>query len=570
MLLDLLISLFNKLGIIVLIAFFLSRSGFIKGYLSKEQMSISDKVVFSIVFGLLGILGTYSGIPVNGAIANSRSVGVIVAGIFGGPTVGIAAGLIAGIHRMLIPTGRFTALACGLSTIIGGAIAGYAKPFIHQRKRKWIAGAYLTIFIEAIQMLMIIIIAKPYTDALELVQIIFVPMAFINAFGTGVFILLIEQISKENELTAAAKASLALKIASQTLPFLRKGLNNKSALEVCKIIHENSEVDAVSITNKTRILAHVGVGSDHHLKGKEVYTRTTKQALESGKPIVAETKEDIECVEKSCKLQSAVVVPLTMKDIIIGSLKLYKTSSNAITLSDIEMAKGLAYLFSTQVELSQIAYQEELVTKSELKALQAQIQPHFLFNALNTIISFCRTDALKARDLLTKLSTYLRSSFQTGKAFVSIEKELEHVRNYLDIEEARFSDRLLVTYDIDEDIDCQVPPLIIQPLVENSLKHGLANKSSDGKICISVKRESANVKIMVADNGCGIDEDHLKEMIGQVTYDGGVGLTNVMSRIRFIYGTEVMVKSGADKGTRISITIPEDKLFIEERGGIND
>lgn len=562
MLLDLLQSLFNKLGIIVLAAFFLSRSNFMKGYLTKEKMSLFDKVIFSLIFGLVGIIGTYSGIPVNGAIANSRSVGVIVAGIFGGPAVGISAGLIAGIHRMLIPTGRFTAIACGLSTIIGGAIAGYAKPFIHRQKKKWITGAFLTIFIEAIQMLMILLIARPFDDAMQLVQIIFLPMAFINSFGTGIFILLIEQISRENELTAAAKASLVLKIASKTLPILRKGLNDRSAQEVCQIIYDSSSMDAVSITNKTKILAHIGVGSDHHLQGRNIHTRTTLDALALGKPIIAGSKEDIECGNDSCKLQSAVVIPLKMKDMIIGTLKLYKTSANSITLSDIEMAKGLASLFSTQVELSQITYQEEMATKSELKALQAQIQPHFLFNALNTIISFCRTDALKARDLLTKLSVYLRTSFQTGDAFVPLEKELEHVKNYLDIEEARFSNRLEVKYDIEQGINCHVPPLILQPLVENSLKHGLANKTADGVICVTVKQLADFVSITVCDNGCGIDKEKLDDLLDTTSQNSGVGLQNVISRIHFIYDTEVSITSTLEKGTVITILLPNDKLLL--------
>ncbi len=457
MLLELLQSLFNKLGIIVLIAFFLSRSTFMKGYLIKEKMTPLDQIGIAIIFGILGIIGTYSGVPVNGAIANSRSIGVIVAGLYGGPFVGITAGLIAGIHRMVIPTGRFTAIACGLSTIIGGIIAGYAKPVMYRQKQKWLFAAGLTIIIEAIQMSMILLIARPFEAAYNLVQIIFVPMAFINSFGTGIFILLIQQIHEENERSAAVKAGLALEIASKTLPILRKGLNHKSANATCEIIYQNSEVDAVSITNKTKILAHVGVGSDHHLAGKDIYTRTTKTALMTGTYVVAESKEEIECSHLKCKLQSAAVVPLYMKEHIIGTLKIYKTDKNNITKSDIEMAKGLAYLFSTQVELSQITYQEELVTKSELKALQAQIQPHFLFNALNTIISFCRTDALKARDLLTKLSLYLRTSFQTNENFVTLDKEIEHIRNYLDIEEARFSNRLEVTYDIDETVECDLP-----------------------------------------------------------------------------------------------------------------
>lgn len=561
MLLDLLRSLFNKLGLIVLVAFFLSRTGFIKGYLLKEKMSLMDKIAFSFIFGVLGIIGTYSGVPLNNAIANSRSIGVIVAGLFGGPSVGIAAGLIAGIHRMILPTGRFTAVACGLSTIIGGAIAGYSKPFIFRQKRKWLSGALLTIIIEAVQMGMILLISKPFDDALNLVQIIFLPMAFINAFGTGIFILLIEQIHEENEYNAAVKAGLALKIASQTLPILRKGLNARSAKGACEIIYENSDMNAVSITNKTRILAHVGASSSHHIDGELIHTKTTKKALMTGTYVIANTKNDIECSDPKCKLQSAIIVPLYMKEHIIGTLKLYKTNENRISLSDIEMAKGLAYLFSTQLELSQLTYQEELIIKSELKALQSQIQPHFLFNALNTIISFCRTDALKARDLLIKLSEYLRTSFKTNTAFVTLDQELEHIKNYLDIEEARFSNRLEVTYDIDSSVKCDVPPLILQPLVENALKHGLSDKTTGATLLVKVSKNKKYVCITIKDNGTGMDEERLKAVTNSDDSVTGIGLINVMTRIRFIYNTDLIIKSSKSKGTTIIIYIPLDKLI---------
>ncbi len=127
LLLELFRSLFNKLGIIILIAFLLSRSNIIKRYLLKSELSLKDKISFALVFGGLGIIGTYTGVEINDAIANSRSIGVIVAGLFGGPWIGIAAGLIAGIHRILIPFGKFTAVACGVSTIIGASLQGIQK-----------------------------------------------------------------------------------------------------------------------------------------------------------------------------------------------------------------------------------------------------------------------------------------------------------------------------------------------------------------------------------------------------------------------------------------------------------
>lgn len=256
MLIDLLMNLLNNLGLIVLLAFFLSRTKYIKGFLSKNKMSIKDKIVFSIIFGLVGIIGTYAGVEVKGAIANSRSIGVIVAGLFGGPFVGLFSGLIAGIHRILLPTGKFTALACGLSTIVGGIIAGYGRKYILMIKNKWIFGLFLTVIIEAIQMAMILLISRPFTDALVLVKIIFLPMAIINALGTGAFILLMSEISKETEYMAA-KSQLSLKNCFLNLAPSRRGLTHKTAHQVCAIILENTSLDAVSIADQTQVLAHI-------------------------------------------------------------------------------------------------------------------------------------------------------------------------------------------------------------------------------------------------------------------------------------------------------------------------
>lgn len=556
MIFELILDLLNKLGIIVLIAFFISRSKNIKSFILKDKMSMKQQIIIAIFFGILGIIGTYSGIPINDAIANSRSIGVIVAGIFGGPLAGIIAGLIAGIHRALIPIGRFTAIACGISTVIGGIIAGYSRQIFISSKNKWLVGVVLTIFIEGIQMLIILLISRPFPRALELVQIIFLPMAFINSFGTGFFILLIEQIQVENDLRASKKTSLALNVARKTLPILRNGLNKDSAEEAAMIIYDICDVSAVSFTNRDTILAHIGIGSDHHTHSSNIHTDITKKAIFSGNYIVANDKNEIECDHDNCTLQSVIVVPLFMKDDVIGTIKLYKDQPNSINTNDIEFARGLGQLFSTQLELSQIDFLKQLRCSAEIKALQAQIHPHFLFNALNTIISFCRTDANKARELLTKLSQYLRTSFQNTEAFIPIQQEIINIRNYLDIEEVRFSHRLQIKYDIEENVNCDVPPLLLQPIVENSLIHGLKDVQENGLLEIVVKSVANGTFISITDNGCGMSEEKVKSLYNDSKEENGIGVKNVINRLYEIYNTELSINSEINKGTTMSFIIP--------------
>ena len=560
MFIELLKGLINQLGMIVFFGFLLSRTSIIKKYVLKSKLSLDDILIFSMVFGGIGIIGTYTGISINDAIANSRSVGVIVAGLFGGPWVGTLAGLIAGIHRMIIPDGRFTAIACGLSTILGGIIAGNAKNFINQKHHRWLWGGLLTFFIEAVQMGIILLIARPFEDALHLVRIIFLPMGFINAVGTAAFILLISQIFEENERAAAMKAQLALNIASQTLPILRNGLNKNSAGKVAQIILEATGVSAVSLTSKTHILAHVGIGADHHQADQLIHTKMTRDAIQSADVSIANTKDEIECSNPKCRLRSAVVVPLFMHDELIGTLKLYQSRTNGISSSEMELAKGLGLLFSTQLELSQLTYQKELLAKTELKALQAQIHPHFLFNALNTIIAFCRTDPLKARDLLMNLSFFLRSSFKNTDEFIPFEQELQHIESYLSIEEARFSNRLEVVYDVDEGIRCMVPPLILQPLVENALKHGLMSKNEGGTLIIRAKRWENAVRIEIKDNGVGMSPVMVSKLLEPSDQasgsSGGIGVRNVQARLLSIYHSSLSIESSPSNGTTVSFTLP--------------
>ena len=142
------------------------------------------------------------------------------------------------------------------------------------------------------------------------------------------------------------------------------------------------------------------------------------------------------------------------------------------------------------MEISKIEKIKEAKNKAEIKALQTQINPHFLFNALNTITSFIRINPDKARSLIINLSTYMRYNLEVNSNLIDINKELEQVKAYVEIEQARFGDKLKVIYDIDEDIDVKIPSLIIQPLVENAIIHGIRENGGSGTVKISVKKEN--------------------------------------------------------------------------------
>ncbi|SHH28294.1 LytS/YhcK type 5TM receptor domain-containing protein [Clostridium grantii] len=554
MILTLSINLLERLGLIIMFAFFISRTKFFKNYVLKIKYTFKENIIFAILWGFMGILMTMLGTPVSGGIANSRTIPIVVSGLLGGPVVGAVSGLIAGIHRAFFATGGdLTSISCGISTLLGGIIAGYAKEYIESKDKKWIYGIFVGLVVEILQMIIILIIAKPYYEALKLVKIIFIPMTFLNALGIGLFFLFIQQIIMENENAAALKAQVSLEIANLTLPYFRTGLNELTAEKAANIIKNITKYAAVSITDTEKVLAHIGLGADHHKAGGDIWTNITRKCIETGEIKFAVRKNQIGCENTECSLKSVIVAPLKMNDSVIGVLKIYKNKENAILKSDIELLKGLGNLFSTQIELGNIETQKQLREQAELKALRAQIKPHFLFNSLNAIMSITRTNPEEARRLLQELSIFLRTSFKNSDPFIPIEEEIRYIEAYLSIEKARFPDKLFIEYDIDHNINMMIPPLIFQPLVENAVKHGIRNKNGKGLVKICINKQENLMKFKVEDDGIGMENI---EIMNNNSADRGVGLINVISRLKSIYNEELKITTNKNVGTTITFEIP--------------
>jgi two-component system LytT family sensor kinase len=205
--------------------------------------------------------------------------------------------------------------------------------------------------------------------------------------------------------------------------------------------------------------------------------------------------------------------------------------------------------------------QEQLLMAARIEALASQINPHFLFNTLTSISSLIRSDPEMARTLITKLSALLRRLLRSQDHFVTLQEELEAVDEYLDIESMRFGPKLRVEKDISPEVlAVVVPSMILQPLVENSIKHGLAHKVGDGRIVIRSHRRNGHTVIEVIDDGLGMPEERLAHAMR-----GGIGLRNVNERLQVIYGKNYRLKldSIAGQGTVARVEIPE--LLVHDR-----
>ena len=211
---------------------------------------------------------------------------------------------------------------------------------------------------------------------------------------------------------------------------------------------------------------------------------------------------------------------------------------------------------TTQLSLKKAAND---VIRTEVAFLQSQIKPHFFYNVLNTIVSLCYTDSRKAGILLTEFSNYLRRSFdiQETLLFTTLAKELELVKSYVVIEQARFGERLNVAYDIEANaLSFQIPPLIIQPLVENAVRHGLMGRDEGGYIVVKARMKDKHVMIVVSDDGIGISAEKLPDLLSTKPEAAGVGLRNINRRLLGCYGENLNIVSQEGKGTAVTITIP--------------
>ncbi|MCM3173803.1 ATP-binding protein [Paenibacillus sp. MER 99-2] len=197
--------------------------------------------------------------------------------------------------------------------------------------------------------------------------------------------------------------------------------------------------------------------------------------------------------------------------------------------------------------------------RTEMAFLQAQIKPHFLYNALNVIIATCAVNPDKATDLLVELSQYLRGSFdfQNRDQLVPLHKELELVESYVHLEKARFEERLVVLYDVEPGIRLYIPPLSIQPLVENAIRHGVMERASGGTVSLKIANTGDHILVQVEDNGVGISPERLAQVqSGRTEGPGGVGLKNINRRLTSLYGTGLEIESHLGKGSIIRFYVP--------------
>mgnify|MGYP003088672163 FL=1 len=544
--------LISNIGCSAIIAFFFIKIDKANIIIKSKAKSKKDVIALSFFFSLLSISGTYIGLNFNGAILNTRNIGVVAGGLLGGPYVAALTGLVAGIHRAIVNLGRETAIPCAIATIIGGFLTAYVSRFAKNKDRMFFA-FLLAFVVENLSMALILLIQKDKALAQSIVKNFYIPMVFMNSVGAAVLILLVEDIIQKSELIAGSQAKLALEIANKTLPYFR---NTENLNEVCKIIANSLGARATVITDTKEIIA--GFSTDKSVINRSnIRSNNTREVLKTGEVMLVIKDDEDEIIEDffyiSPHIKSCIILPLKEKNDVSGTLKIFFDTAEKITEKNRYLMIGLSHLISTQMEISKVENLISLLKYSELKALQSQINPHFLFNVLNTMTSLIRTNPEKAREVTIDLSNYLRYNLDNNLKSVELIKELNQIDTYIKIEKSRFGEKLNIIYDVDESLyNFQIPSLIIQPLVENSIKHGILKKRDKGFVKIIVKRIDKDIEVAIEDDGVGIEQaviDNLDKKIEE-----NIGLKNVHQRLKLLYGEGLNITK-LEQGTRIKFKI---------------
>lgn len=557
---DLIFSLLQQMCVYLVIAYLLSKTPlFIP--LMQVTIRLPHKLLCYFTFSMFCIMGTYFGLQIDDSIANTRAMGAVLGGVLGGPSVGFFVGLTGGLHRYSM--GGMTATACMLSTIAEGLIGGFLHSYLVRRNRmdllfQPLMVAAITLLAEVLQMLIILIVARPFSQALHLVNDIALPMMIANTIGAAMFMrILLDRRAIFEKYTTAFSAK-ALQIAARSEGVLRQGFNQKNSMRVAKILYEELGVGAVAITDREKLLAFIGIGDDHHLVGAAITSHHTHNAIENNRVVYADGNEvDYACsLTPNCKLGSTLVIPLRGEEqMVIGTIKLYEPKSRLFSSINRTLGEGIAHLLSAQILTGTLDQQKQLLSQSEIKLLHAQVNPHFLFNALNTLSAVIRKDPGHARRLVLSLSTFFRKNLKRSNDEVSLSDELEHINAYLEIEKARFSDRLTVDIDISEALlSLSLPAFSLQPIVENAIKHGTSQMLTEGRITIKGYHDVADlgrqVLVLIVEDNAGLYQPRPN--------GDGLGMNLVDRRIKTRYGYEygITVESETEQFTRIIIRVP--------------
>ena len=443
--------------------------------LSKNNLS---KLKFIVIFVAFSLIDAFLGAQLVTRCINNQLVFVMVSGLIGGPIVGTATGLISSIIAFfLVPYAPFSCHY--ILIILIGLVAGFLANWLQKQYAIYADASILGLMFTFLYLVINISLNTATLPNGYTVEDIFFPILFSYSIGVGAFMGILEDFYNQQEKIEGISAKTALKITNNSISILQDGLNATSASETADIILQEAETfDFVAITSLDEILGFSSYRTeppfvsflvdDFHNLFKTSFKQDTKNL-------------DV--------IRSYIKVPIYNDKHHVGYFCAGHILDYETTPFETTLAHGLGTMITNQITVHNIKEKAGLYDKAEIKALQSQINPHFLFNALSTISFYCSQQPQTAKALINDLASYYRNNLTDENTMISILNELQHINAYIHLEQARFGDRLKVDYNINIEESFQVPALILQPIVENAIRHGLYQKLEGGRIIIRIDKQ---------------------------------------------------------------------------------
>lgn len=547
---DILISLCARLFLILVMFALLCRTTILRNVINSLRKNKRSQLKFAALFIFMAVADIFAGSLLRTFCVNNQLIIVLSAGLIGGTLIGALTGFMSSLIAYSFMPQPISPIHYPLMVVLGLGSGCLAK-WLQQQKSNYAHGAMLGFIFSAIYFTLSLASTANLPKGYVLEDLFF-PLLFCSFIGCGSFIGILEGFYNQQEILEGISAKTALKITNNTISILQNGLNATSASQTTDIILQEAETfDFVAITSLDEILGF----SSYRTEAAFVdFLSDDFHKLFQSDFKISTAELDV--------IRSYIKLPIYNDKHHVGYFCIGHILNPNITPFENTLAKGIGTMITNQITVHGIKEKAELLDKAEIKALQSQINPHFLFNALSTISYFCSQQPQTAKSLINDLASYYRNNLTDANTMISIRNELQHINAYIHLEQARFGDRLKVDYDIDIEEVFQVPALILQPIVENAIKHGLYPKVSGGSILIRIEKRKGYYRITVIDDGLGISKEPLKIIFDTSIPKKSIGLSNVNQRLITLYGPKnhLRIYSRVDKGTIVVMRIPYQEV----------
>lgn len=539
---------------------------------------IKDEIFLGMVFGLLSIGGTVlGGGHLDYYTLETALISPAIAGLTCGFIPGILAGLIGGIYGIYALTGSsITAQAICISCVAAGIFGGVVYHFSKHQKWNFLRGTVLGLVCEGFWYLSVAATNHFSMLSIFYIKLLYLPTLIIP-LAVGICVAFMYDIIAGKDASAAESSDRILQILQQSIPIKSFGFADEAKLSVVKSLHDIFELDFVAYYDQQKKIfadgsACLGMLSDY---GNEYFQQFGERLINvdysSGigyQAFVSDILDfcpDRPFTDKRLRHCNLIAAPIVVNREKTGILFAIVKGSYA-RKSDILLISGVSRFIGSQIQQHFIDQQAKLLAAAEYYALKTQVNPHFLFNTLNTINSLTRNDPKKAQSLISDLAAFYRWTLSAKEDLLPLSREVEICELFLSIQKARFQERLHVFTDIPPECeDVLFPPFSLQPLVENSFKHGFSQIIGDIKIAITAKIDKKDIVLTIEDNGIGFPRDVIDFISGNTeTAAMGIGLNNINQRFICLFGNEYALHlENTSDGSKVTVRAPLTTLSQE-------